>query len=128
MDKWTNKYTFPGTHTSKIWICINFAAVVSVYQLILLSTYINITALKVFVIGVFLVCIFLNSGWIRTRKTPNMDTCHVVYVNIYAWMSNYSNWQHSHIASIFSFIFLVILIVIDDIRLSGRIIKFFFRI
>ena len=39
---------------------------------------------KVSVFRVFLVCIFLHSDWIRTRKTPNTDTFHAVTtVNYY---------------------------------------------
>ena len=35
-------------------------------------------AWKVSVFGVSLVSIFSHSDWIRTAKTPNTDTCHVV--------------------------------------------------
>ena len=39
----------------------------------------NITAWKVSVFGVFLVCIFPHLDWIRTRKTSNTDTFHAVH-------------------------------------------------
>ena len=39
---------------------------------------VTITAWKVSVFGVFLVRIFLHSEWVRTRKTPNMDTFYAV--------------------------------------------------
>ena len=36
---------------------------------------------KVSVLGVFLVCIFPHSDWIRTRKTPNTDTFDAVQLS-----------------------------------------------
>ena len=42
---------------------------------------------KVYIFGVFLVCIFPHSDWIWTRKNPNMDTFHAVYLAEFMWLT-----------------------------------------
>ena len=56
---------------------VNKTKKIKIYETTTLTSNV-LTAQKVCVFGVFLVCIFPHFDWIRNRKIPNKDTFHAV--------------------------------------------------
>ena len=54
------------------------------------------------VVGVFLVRIFMNLDWMRTRKTPNTGTFHVMNTSLFIVFYHSANHAHVRASLIFS--------------------------